>query len=543
MRSYCGVERKHAMQSGIRLCIFALVSALLSLAAPAIAQQIRFYPDFSSPTAVHQLSLNGSSRLTGYQSQVVLRLTDGSQSPAETSTAYFDIPQRVDQGFTSWFKFKIHNPTACCTPGDGFAFIIQNSNATDPTMGASGSGLTALGAGDGGLGYSGINNSLAIEFDIFDDPWDPNSNHVAIQSCGGNYSLFNTPVHLPGVYTIGQNNDVTSCLLNPTAINTTIPILGGTCNGSSCTDGVDHQVVIQYTPGVPNGVLEVWLDPIFIPDTQTPIPGAPTVLNVPYNIVYNAQTNPKGLQLISNNKLWAGFTAAQPSSGGKRPGGGTSGGTAIDVFAWEFTTFSQSQVTQLIPAGGTEADYVFGSHQMGVTYPTGFQNNNNIFMTVEQTPVNQTTFYNQRLLGTDFANENCIIYLGTGGNCVLYTVFCQDSLGHNVTCPTEMDPTIAICTKFTTPEPVSVSVADFLSADPIGSNNWCSIFDSFSPNNDPVVSGKGTGFSDIVATFLFSGQRGMQCPPMGSLKALTEKMQSKPAPAGSGFCPPITESK
>ena len=172
------------MRSGIRLCLLPLAFVLL-LVAPAIAQGIRFYPDFSSPVAVHQLSLNGSSHLTGYGSQVVLRLTDGNQYPAETSTAYFDLPQRVDMGFTTWFKFKIHNPTACCNPGDGFAFIIQNSNATDPTQGASGSGLTAVGAGGGGLGYSGINNSLAIEFDIFDDPWDPNSNHVAIQSCGG----------------------------------------------------------------------------------------------------------------------------------------------------------------------------------------------------------------------------------------------------------------------------------------------------------------------------------------------------------------------
>ncbi|MGB8889737.1 MAG: L-type lectin-domain containing protein [Candidatus Korobacteraceae bacterium] len=529
------------MRSGIRLCLLPLVFVLL-LVAPAIAQGIRFYPDFSSPVALHQLSLNGSSRLTGYGSQVVLRLTDGNQYPAETSTAYFDLPQRVDLGFTTWFKFKIHNPTACCNPGDGFAFIIQNSNATDPTQGASGSGLTAVGAGGGGLGYSGINNSLAIEFDIFDDPWDPNSNHVAIQSCGGNYSLFNSPVHLPGVYTIGQNNDVTSCLLNPTAFNTTIPTLGGTCNGSSCTDGTDHQVVIQYTPGVQNqpGMLQVWLDPTFIPDTQTPIPGAPTVLNVPYNIVYNTQNNPKGLQLTSDNKLWAGFTAAQPSSGGKRGGGGASGGTAIDVSAWEFTTFSQSQITQLIPAGGVENDYVFGAHQMGVTFPTDFQNNNNIFMTVEQTPVNQTMFYDQRLLGTDFANENCIIYLGTGGNCVLYTVTCQDSLGNMVPCPTEPDKSIALCTKFTTPEPISVDNPDFLRAEPIGSNNWCSVFNGFSPNNDPVVSGKGTGFSDIVATLIFSGQGGPQCQTDGSLKALTEKMESKiPAPPGSGFCPPI----
>ena len=107
----------------------------------------------------------------------------------------------------------------------------------------------------------------------------------------------------------------------PWAAPATAPVVAMEC----------HQVVIQYTPGAQNqpGRLQVWLDPTFIPGTQTPIPGAPTVLNVPYNIVYNTQNNPKGLQLTSDNKLWAGFTAAQPSSGGKRGGGGASGGTAI----------------------------------------------------------------------------------------------------------------------------------------------------------------------------------------------------------------------
>ena len=67
------------------------------------------------------------------------------------------------------------------------AFIIQNSNGTDPSYGASGSGLTALGAGagpnqSGALGYAGINNNLAVEFDIHQDPWDPNSSHVAVQT-------------------------------------------------------------------------------------------------------------------------------------------------------------------------------------------------------------------------------------------------------------------------------------------------------------------------------------------------------------------------
>ncbi len=456
------------MLSRIRLVLFPLVSALLLAAVPLNAQQIRFSPSFSNPQTV-KMRLNGSSRLTNYQSQLVLRLTD-DQSIDENSAAYFNIPQPLNLGFTTWFQFQVHNPMTCCQPGDGFAFVVQNSTATDPTMGASGSGISAVGAPGGGLGYSGINESLAVEFDIFGDPWDPNSNHVAIQTCGGDPSKYNSPVHLPGVYTIGSNNDVTSCLLSSAAINSNIPTLGGSCSEDSCTDGAVHQVVIQYTPSqnLRQGTLQVWLDPQFIPGTHTPAPGAPTILNVPYNFVYDATQNPLGLQL-TNHSAWVGFAGGQTAPQGKKPGNDSpSGGSTIDVMAWEFTPHSPTTVTELIPNGGTEADYVFGGHEFGVTYPDGYSNcaPNCVYMSVLETPVDKNMFYATRLQGTQFANEQCIVYLQTGGNCVLYTVTCQDSMGNQVTCPSETDPTISICTKFYTGDPVAVNNADFLKADP-----------------------------------------------------------------------------
>jgi hypothetical protein len=526
------------MRCALRL--FALVSILLVISAALVsAQQILYDPDFSptllSPT--RPLSYNGQSRISTWQSQTVLRLTDGSSS-AETSSAYFKIPQPVDQGFSTYFKFQIHTPTICCDPGDGFAFIVQGSNATNSLMGASGFGLSALGAGGGGMGYAGINDSLAVEFDIYGDPWDPNSNHIAIQTCGGDYSMFNTPVHLPGTYTIGQDNDVTSCLLSSAAINTSIPMLGGTCNDSGCTDGAVHQAVVEYDPpanGQP-GQLQVWLDPVFLPGTHTPAPNSPSAISVPYDIVYSS-SNPDGLQLYKHS-LFAGFTGGQPQQSDGQP----SGGTTTDIIAWEFTPHGPTQITQQIPNGPTEADYAFGGHQLGVTYPTGFVNCNPtcINMTVVGTPVNQQTFYNQRLLGTNFADENCIIYLQTGGNCVVYSVTCQDPNGNQVTCPTEpIDPGISICTQFTTSEPVSNVQTDFLEADPIGSNNWCSIWTGFS-DNDPIVSGKGTGFSDIVATLSPTGQ-GQHCGG-ASLKKIVEKLEQqqkrqKHPPQGGPFCP------
>ena len=509
-----------------------LLPVLVWLLLPAAAQQIRFIPDFSGATSLLRFN---DSQLATYNQQNVLRLTPAAKS---TSSAYFSLPQPVTSGFTTYFSFQMHGPTVCCNPGDGFSFILQNSNRTDTTQGAIGEGLTAMGAGMGGLGYSGLNNSLAVEFDILGNDWDPNGNHIAVQTCGGNPARFNTAVHDSGVYTIGDNHNVTSCLLSPTAINTNLgSSLGPVCNGESCSDGPVHQVVIEYTPpvGQQQGLLQIYLDPTFLPGSHVPVPGAPTVVSVPYDFVYSV-SNPLGLQPANVNSLFLGFTASVEN-----------GGTITDILSWEFTPHSPVQITQQIPDGGTENDFSFGGHQMGVTYPTGFMNCEPngpcIFMTVTATPVDQQTFHNERLLGTQFANENCIIYLETGGNCLVYSVTCQDQNGNQVMCPTESDDTIAICTQFETPEPVSMLNTDFLKADPIGSNNWCSIWTGFMQQNppDPIVSGKGQGFSDLVATTTAS-RLGPMC--VSDLNNVTKTIQrtttAKPAQnQGSGFCPAI----
>jgi Legume lectin domain len=479
------------MRSGIRFPIFAVVSALVVLlVASSAAQQITF-KDFSS---VNNLTLNGSTHQATWQSQKVLRLTDGSMIPnakPEAGTAYFNIQQPLTNGFTTWFAFQIHNPTVCCMPGDGVAFIIQNSSATDSSYGATGQGLTALGAGGnpsypnqgGAMGYAGINNNLAVEFDIHQDPWDPNASHVAVQSCGLNT---NTPVHMAGDYTIGLHSNVPDCLLSG-AIQS-VPAMGGTCSGGRCTDGAVHQVVIQYTPPVghqPMGTLTIWLDPMFVPGTHFPAPGATPTITTAYNV---------DALSLNNGSAWVGFTASQPRVA-----------TAQDILAWEFTLHGPVQVQQVIPPGGTPATYSFGEHEMVVTYPPGFTNPAGILMTVLATPTDRNTFFQQRLLGTQFANESCIVYLGTGGNnCIVYSVTCQDPMTmQNVPCPSEPEPTIDIDSSFDTSDPVSPTNADFLEAEPIGSNNWMSIFTSFT--DDPIdgtMSGKGKGFSDIVATFV-----------------------------------------
>ena len=510
------------MQLKPRTIVYALISILILMVATSVGQQIRF-TDFST---TNTLQLNGSSHPATYQGNHVLRLTDGPLSPIaynpQQSSFYFKSAQPLTSGFTTWFEFQVHNPAVCCQPGDGISFIVQNSTATDPTYGARGSGLTAVGAYNGGVGYAGINNNLAIEFDIQANAWDPNSNHVSVQTCGPNT---NTPVHLPGVYTIGQNHDVTSCLLSANAINTSVPPIGVNCTTGRCQDGIVHQVVIEYDPpaqGSQMGVLEVWLDPTFIPGTHTPQPNSPPVINVPYNIIFS-NSNQTGLNL-ANGAAYVGFTGSQPVMS-----------TAQDILAWEFTPHSALTITQTIPPGGTENDFIFGGYEQAVTYPTGFTNPQGIEMTVVATPWNRNTFYLQRLLGTQFSNETCVVNLETGGNCIVYSVTCQLPNGQPIACPSESQPTIAICTQFYTADPITQNNADYLKADPIGSNNWASIFTSFTTRPiDPVVGGRGTGFSDLVATFRRNGA-GMS----NNEVALDQIIPDTTLAPTNGICPPV----
>ena len=478
------------MQSGINAPRVLFAAMIVSLCfTTAGAQQIRF-TDFSS---IANLQLNGSAHQATWQNQdktlKVLRLTDGPESAAgnpEASSVFFEVKQPLNKGFTTYFEFAMHSPTSESGPAEGLVFLIQNSSKTDSTMGATGAGITALGAGAdpsqfGAMGYAGIYNSLAIEFDIAAQSWDPTSNHVAIQSCGSNV---NTPVHLAGTYIIGDNHNVTSCLLN----NDTSAI---TSNIGKLADGI-HQVVIEYRPGG----LQIWLDPEFIKGTHTP--KSPPILKRPYTI------DGKNALVLDSGKAWVGFTASQSDQA-----------TTQDILAWEFTPHTATSIQQVINNNGQTNTFTFGGHDQAVTYPAG-SNPNGLLMTVTATPTSSAAL-NARIQ-TVFPNEQCVTYLGTGGNCVLYSVTCQDPNTHQtVTCPKVTPPPfIALSTSYFTTVSISDANADYLKADPNGSNNWVSICNPpgsnppcYDPNtSDGTTNGKGQDLSDLVATFTPTGQQG-----------------------------------
>jgi hypothetical protein len=111
----------------------------------------------------------------------IIRLTP---SESEKHGAFWsEYPVKISKGFSTEFRFstsqgKNKDNSEKSYPGaDGLALVIQNNN--NETLGTAG----------GGIGYEGIPNSLAIEFDMFandsnqiENYKDPNGNHIAVQS-------------------------------------------------------------------------------------------------------------------------------------------------------------------------------------------------------------------------------------------------------------------------------------------------------------------------------------------------------------------------
>ncbi len=102
------------------------------------------------------LQFNGNAALLGD----TLRLTDGEGG--EISSVFYESPVDVHT-FTTDFKFVIGNPDA-----DGFTFTIQNN------------GPSALGTGGGSLGYGGIDHSVAVKFDIFQNEGETSSDSTGV---------------------------------------------------------------------------------------------------------------------------------------------------------------------------------------------------------------------------------------------------------------------------------------------------------------------------------------------------------------------------
>ena len=149
---------------------------------------------------------------------------------------------------------------------------------------------------------------------------------------------------------------------------------------------------------------------------------------------------------------------------------------------------TELQITQ--PLSPTEPNvFNFGTYNQAVQYPPG-TTFSGYTMTMAAVQITQAQFQ-QRLAGTTFANATCIVYSGSGGNCVDFQVTCDPS-----PCPSESGPTIAVQTGFSTAQ--AIINPGYLTT-PIGQNQWQNIFTEL---DDITVKGKTQGFSEFVAVDL-----------------------------------------
>jgi hypothetical protein len=165
---------RNALKHSVKLALSALGLActFVAGAAPVIN-----YADFSSTAG---LTLNGSAAQAGTALRVTPALVSQSGSFFATNT----VNLASSASFSTYFQFRNTNPGGSCdTQGplcgaDGLVFVVQTQGNN-------------VGGVGGGIGYLGIDNSVGIEFDTWNNGAGDNnsSNHVGINVNGDVTSL------------------------------------------------------------------------------------------------------------------------------------------------------------------------------------------------------------------------------------------------------------------------------------------------------------------------------------------------------------------
>jgi hypothetical protein len=216
----------------------------------------------------------------------VLRLTPSAAS--QLGAAWHQTQQDVQNPFEANFQFRITDQSTPSTfvdeGADGFAFVIQNQSAL------------AIGGTIGGssLGYHGISNSIAVEFDTFDvgpadSIGDPNNNHLSVHTHG------TQPNFAHEFFSLGNT---------------------GTSLATDLSDGAVHDVRILYLPGT----LRIYLDGSGSPALAAPLNIAST-LNLP------------------SGTAWVGFTSATGN-----------GYETHDILSWSFRAIPEPSALMLAVA-------------------------------------------------------------------------------------------------------------------------------------------------------------------------------------------------
>jgi hypothetical protein len=153
---------------------FSLVLAAAMLLGTATRGGVVQFTDFSSTAG---LTLNGSATTTTTADGSVLRLTPAAYNQSGSAFSSTTINAAT---FSTEFKFRLTNPggifDGIATGADGFVFVIQPVSSS-------------IGGAGGGMGYQGISPSVGVEYDTWLNGWDPDSNHLGVDTNGNMTSL------------------------------------------------------------------------------------------------------------------------------------------------------------------------------------------------------------------------------------------------------------------------------------------------------------------------------------------------------------------
>ncbi|MFZ0805207.1 MAG: L-type lectin-domain containing protein, partial [Candidatus Sulfotelmatobacter sp.] len=363
-----------------------------------------YTPDFSSNQSC--IRANGTATFApGTGTTTVLQLTTSSGN--QTGSAWYNTPQVVQGGFTTSFQFQFTNPST--PPADGIAFVIQNAGTGAIGYAANNGGALGYGDDDDNSNPStgeGIPNSLAVEFDSFQNTWDPQPgingvSHVAIQSCG-----------------TGRNTSHHLALCNGSSGPSST--LGQPVLTSNFADGNMHNVTIQYFPACPT------CNPATVANIQVLLDGNSVYPNgVPVDL--------SSIGLGNGGTAYVGFTGATGSDF-----------ETHNILNW---TFGQTQQGMQITSGsGLTQTFVSnntpGNHvELDFDYSTANTNGNLVIQpdtTPFVTPAGISPFDWATIVnGTTMADAPCLIANGQSV-CVVNTLTCTTSANNDDTgtnCP------------------------------------------------------------------------------------------------------------
>jgi uncharacterized repeat protein (TIGR03803 family) len=239
------------------------------------------YYDFLRTT---NLQMNGLANNFGH----VLRISPRGNN--DSGSVFYREPMPIASNFKCSFSFKFSDGKNDFDDGspegaDGLAFVIQGENPYK------------IGRSGGGIGFAGIKNSFAVEFDAYnngDDLGENNGSHLAVFANG---MAENTSDH----HSYGQ-----------IGYTDNIPLLKA--------DASVYYAKIEYSYSVK--VLRIWLDKT---DDFTKPPFVLSQVDIP------ALVKP-----VDNNKAYIGFTAA----------GGNSVQNA-DLLTWTWCYNNEQKLTDI----------------------------------------------------------------------------------------------------------------------------------------------------------------------------------------------------